>query len=94
MIGGRRYTMLTDFAATVRNLAAARRLMEEHKAKALANAVVPGRPVRFSDAARQFLHWSKMEHREHPNTAKRHEGVKIDGEHGEPSPLSWSEEGR
>jgi len=72
MIGGQRYTMLTDFAATARNLPAARRLMEEHKAKALASAVVPGRPVRFSDTARQFLHWSKMEHREHPNTAKRH----------------------
>jgi len=72
MIGGVRHTVLTDFAAIARNQPAARRKMEEHKAKVLANTAVPGLPVQFSDAARQFLHWSEMEHREHPNTAKRH----------------------
>jgi len=72
MVGGVRHTVLTDFAATARNLPAARRAMEEHLAKVILNAVLPGRPVRFSEAAKQFLHWSKMEHQEHPNTAKRH----------------------
>jgi integrase len=72
MVAGRRHTMLTDFAATARNLPAAKRAMMEHRAKLMANTIVPGRPVRFSDAIGPFLHWSKMEHREHPNTAKRH----------------------
>jgi integrase len=71
-VNGVRHTTLTDFAATARNLSAAKRAMLEHRAKVVANAILPGRPVAFSDAAGQFLHWSKMEHREHPNTAKRH----------------------
>lgn len=72
MMGGVRHTMLTDFAATARNLPAARRAMEEHRAKVMTNTLLPGHPVRFSEAAKQFLRWSKMEHQEHPNTAKRH----------------------
>jgi len=71
MVAGQKVQLLTDLRATKRNLATARKLREKHRQQVLDMKVPPAGPVLFAEAADHFVHWSEMEHREHPNTARR-----------------------
>jgi integrase/recombinase XerD len=71
-VGGQDYSVLTDLRATKRNLKAAENLRAKHRQDVVQMVVPPSGPVPFNEAAEFFMHWSAMEHREHPNTARRH----------------------
>jgi integrase len=72
-IDGREYSGTTDLADTARNENQARLLESEHR-----KALIEGRnPIRrlvvreFEEAAQDFLAWSKVEYRSHPNSHRR-----------------------
>ncbi len=68
-VRGQTYAKTTDLKATVSNQAAAIALMEAHRKQ-----VVEGtarRVISFNEAVEMFMRWSAMEHRDHPNTARR-----------------------
>jgi integrase len=70
---GREYAATTDLAATERNKTKAQEQELEHRS-ALREGRQPQRVIRvrqFSDAAKDFLDWTKVEYREHPNSARR-----------------------
>ena len=71
MFAGQKVQVLTDLRATKRNLATARKLRDEHRQQVLGMKVPLVGAVSFAEAADRFVHWSEMEHREHPNTARR-----------------------
>jgi site-specific recombinase XerD len=71
MVAGQKVQVLTDLRATKRNLATARRLRDEHRQQVLEMKVPLVGAVSVTEAAEHFVHWSEMEHREHPNTARR-----------------------
>jgi integrase len=74
MIDGRRYTGATDWAATERNRTRAEMMEHDHRKAILEGRQWSPRLVvrRFSDAAREFLGWAEVEHREHRNTYLRY----------------------
>jgi integrase len=72
-LDGREYSGTTDLADTARNETQARRLEAEHR-KALLEGRTPLRRLiirEFGDAAEEFLVWTKMEYRAHPNSHRR-----------------------
>ncbi|WP_396127155.1 tyrosine-type recombinase/integrase [Edaphobacter bradus] len=72
-LDGREYTASTGLAATTRNETEARQLEAEHR-KALLEGRAPLRRIvvrEFTDAVEDFLHWTEMEYRTHPNSHRR-----------------------
>jgi integrase len=72
-VSGKEYSGTTDLAATKQNETRAREIEAEHRL-ALADGRNPTRRMvvrEFSDAAKEFLGWAKMEYRAHPNSYKR-----------------------
>ena len=59
----------TDLEATVSNQTAAIALMENHRKHVREGTA--RRVVSFNEAVETFMKWSVMEHRDHPNTARR-----------------------
>jgi len=47
-------------------------MREDHRAQIQQMLVPPSGPIPFDAAAEHFLQWSRLEHRDHPNTARRH----------------------
>lgn len=73
MIAGHWYSGATDLAATERNKTAAMRIeAEAHKLVSEGKAhLLRLEPIRFTEAARQFLQWVAGEYAEHPRSAIR-----------------------
>ena len=72
-VDGREYNGTTRLAATKRNEKKALQMEAEHS-QALLEGKRPFRRItvrEFSDAAKEFLEWAKIEHRAHPNTSSR-----------------------
>lgn len=72
-VDGRSYSGTTDLAATKQNETRAHQIEAEHR-QALLEGRRPTRRLvirRFSDAAKDFLDWTKMEYRAHPASATR-----------------------
>ena len=72
-LDGREYSATTDLAATARNETEARQLEAEHR-KALLEGRAPVCRIvvrEFTDAAQEFLRWTEMEYRAHPNSHRR-----------------------
>jgi integrase len=72
-LDGKEYSGTTDLAATKQNTSRAQVLEQEHL-HALRDGRRPTRRIvvrTFIDAAREFLDWTKMEHRAHPNSYRR-----------------------
>jgi len=73
MLQGREYSVTTSLAATKRNETTAQGMEADHR-KALLEGKRGIRRIvvrEFSDAAKDFLDWAKMEYRAHPNSEKR-----------------------
>lgn len=70
-LGGKDHSKLTDLKATTQNLAKAAQAMEEAKQRILKGLPAP-KELLFTDAADRFVDWSKHEHRDKPNTWRRH----------------------
>jgi site-specific recombinase XerD len=64
--------MTTDLKATRENLAIAKAEMEAHRQEVRGRRSRLPEVVGFHEAADRFLEWSRIEHREHPNTWRRH----------------------
>ncbi|HEV8525433.1 MAG TPA: tyrosine-type recombinase/integrase [Terriglobales bacterium] len=72
-LDGREYAETTGLAATKQNTRRAQQIELEYR-QALLEGRRPTRRVtvrEFSDAAKEFLEWAEVEHREHPNTYRR-----------------------
>jgi integrase len=72
-LDGREYSGTTDLAATKQNARAAQDKEAEHR-QALREGHLPSRRIQireFTDAAGEFLEWTKMEYRAHPNSYRR-----------------------
>ncbi len=72
-LDGKEYTGSTGLAATRQNETEAHQIEADHR-KALLEGRRPLRRVvvrQFSDAAKEFLEWVEVEHREHPNSYRR-----------------------
>jgi integrase len=72
-LDGKEYSGTTDLGATKQNVAEAQQCEAEHR-RALLEGRRPTRRIlvrEFSDAAKEFLEWVEVEHREHPNSYRR-----------------------
>ena len=72
-LDGKEYSGTTDLAATKQNRTRAQQIEAEHR-QALLEGRRPSRRIvirAFSDAAKEFLDWAKMEYRAHPNSHRR-----------------------
>ena len=71
--GGRRVVISTGLKATRGNLAVAKRLLDEHKARLLLGRREPGatEKISFEEASEKFLEHKRAKHRDKPATAKR-----------------------
>ncbi len=72
-VSGKEYSGTTDLVATKQNETRAKEIEAGHRL-ALADGRNPARRMvvrEFSDAAKEFLGWAKMEYRAHPNSYKR-----------------------
>ena len=72
-LDGKEYSGTTDLAATKQNVTKALEVEAEHR-----SALREGRRSKrrilvreFNDAAKEFLEWVEVEHREHPNSYRR-----------------------
>ena len=73
-VKGRCHSGETGLPATERNRPAAEQVRADHRALVIRGRTHPPRPIAFSEAAERFLAWSEDEHRDKPNTWKRHGG--------------------
>ncbi len=72
-LDGREYAETTGLAATKQNMTKAQQIEFEYR-QSLLEGRRPSRRIiicEFSDAAREFLEWADMQHREHPNSSRR-----------------------
>jgi integrase len=72
-LDGREYSATTGLAATARNETEARQFEAEHR-KALLEGRAPLCRIvvrEFTDAVHEFLRWTEMEYRAHPNSHRR-----------------------
>ena len=74
--GGRRIVVSTGLKATRGNLAVAKRLLDEHKARLLLGRGEPGatEKISFEEASERFLDHKRAKHHDKPATAKRTQG--------------------
>jgi site-specific recombinase XerD len=72
-LDGRQYSGSTRLAATRRNESKAKDIEAGHRLDLLEGRSHTRRILvrEFSDAAKEFLEWVEVEHREHPNSSKR-----------------------
>ena len=95
--GGKAYGQTTGLNATERNRTKAQAIEMEHW-QALREGRMPQRKIvvrQFNDAADIFLEWAKVEHREHPNSARRLSvSFSSAREFFEAQPVSTIDEGR
>ena len=71
MLDGLTYARVTGLEASAANATAALKQREEHRQTVRLGKPVAQR-VRFNEASDRFLFWSEREHRDKPNTWKRH----------------------
>jgi integrase len=72
-LDGMEYSGTTGLAGTARNESSARQHEAEHRKALLEGRTPPRRLVirQFSDAAVEFLEWTRMQYRAHPNSHRR-----------------------
>jgi site-specific recombinase XerD len=72
-LDGKEYSGTTDLAAIRRNRTNAQQIEAEHRQALLEGRKLTRRIVirGFNDAAEEFLEWTKMEYRAHPNSHRR-----------------------
>src|ERR1700730_12470090 len=72
-LDGKEYSGTTDLGATKQNVTEAQQCEAENRRSLLEGRRPTSRILvrEFSDAAKEFLDWVEVEHREHPNSYRR-----------------------